>query len=76
MKVKKRMKNKTTDFEIQYSRFPDDGEDIAKIQEWENGEGYDVFIGGGHIELTSCELMAIVALAGMAQCDLTKGGLQ
>ena len=73
MKIKKQTAKRTVDFEIQYSKFPDDGEDIARLQEWENGEGYDLFIDGGHIELTSCELMAVVALAGMAQCDLTKG---
>jgi hypothetical protein len=73
MKVKKPMSNKTTAIQIKYSKHPDDGEGIAKLMEWENGEGYDLFLGEGHVELTHCEIMAIVALAGMVQCNLGKG---
>jgi hypothetical protein len=53
-----------------YSLWPSDGEAKSILKEWENGEGYDLYLGDTHIELTHCELMAIVALAGIFQARL------
>lgn len=56
--------------EIEYSLWPQDGEAIAKMYEWENGEGFDLILKDAKLELTHCELNAIVALSGMFNCRL------
>lgn len=50
---------------VDYSLFPAEGDGVATIQEWENGEGCDVTLEGVKIELTNCELNTIVLLQAM-----------
>ena len=63
MKVEQKKSEGYKSSEIKYSKWPDNGTAIAKIQEWENGEGFDIWLDGVHLEVTNCELDAICALA-------------
>jgi hypothetical protein len=49
-------------YQFSYSNFPQDGEKQARIEEWENGEGCDVYLGGDKIELTHQEITVLEIL--------------
>lgn len=49
-------------YQFTYSDFPLDGEKQARIEEWENGEGFDVFLGGDKIELSNQEITVLEIL--------------
>jgi len=55
---------------VEYSLWPSEGTGKATLKEWENGEGYDLFLGDAHIELSHCEMYAIIALFGLRNCQL------
>jgi hypothetical protein len=63
--------NKSSDtIEVEYSLWPLSNSAIATLVEWENGEGFDIYLQNVKFELTHCEASAIVALVGMANCKL------
>lgn len=55
-------------FSCTYSDHPSDGQKIAKISEWENGEGYDIWLGDDKIELSHNEITVMQLL--VAQMEL------
>lgn len=51
-----------TGYQFQYDNFPQNGTKNARIEPWENGEGYDVYLGSDKIELTLQEMVVLEIL--------------
>lgn len=49
-------------YSFMYKDIPGDGEKNARIEEWENGEGADVWLGADMIELTFQEMNVLEKL--------------
>jgi hypothetical protein len=47
---------------ITYDNWPGEGQSQGIITEWENGEGYDIVLGGTILEITHNEAMALMCL--------------
>jgi len=61
MKINKTV-NKETIFSLEYEDFPADGIKTASITEWDNGEGFDVFLGDTHLEISNQEISVLEIL--------------
>lgn len=59
MKINKKQEE---GFSLEYSNFPQDGTSNASIKEWSNGEGYDVFLGSTHLEISNQEATVLEIL--------------
>lgn len=59
MKTTRKPEGLEPNYSFEYSNWPSEGTKTAKIIEWENGEGYDVYLGEDKIELTNQELAVI-----------------
>lgn len=72
MKTTRQIKRKeyTTTYQFTYDCFPQEGEKQAMIEEWGNGEGFDVYFGGDKIELSNQEITVLEIL--FAQTRLIK----
>ncbi len=59
-------------FEMEYIDWPADGDRKKKatISEWENGEGFDVYLGDEKVELTYQETQVLAVL--FAQVNILK----
>lgn len=63
------LENKNT-YQFTYNDYPSDGEKNARIDEWENGEGCNVYLGNDKIELYYQEITVLEVL--FAQLRLIK----
>ena len=63
MKITKTEEKDEEIVSIEYPLWPKDGSEIATIEEWENGEGFDVTLNGVKIELTNFEINVITELS-------------
>ena len=49
-------------FEMEYKDWPGEEDKTARIAAWENGEGYDVWLGDDKVELTHQETQVLTVL--------------
>ncbi len=70
--TRKPEKESSRHFEMEYMDWPADADRVKKatISEWENGEGFDVYLGGDKIELTNQETQVLTVL--FAQVNILK----
>lgn len=71
MKTNRKLDNEVNSaYQFTYNDHPSDGEKNARIDEWENGEGCDVYLGEDKIELSYQEITVLEIL--FAQVRLIK----
>lgn len=57
-------------YQMTYNDLPADGFKTARIEDWDNGEGFDVYLGNDKIELSNQEITVLEIL--FAQTRLIK----
>jgi hypothetical protein len=61
------IKENEANISFEYQDFPMEGTKTAKIEEFENGEGFDVWLGNTHIELSNQEITVLELLFAQAR---------
>jgi hypothetical protein len=62
MKTTRVSEDNIKNISFEYLDWPADEKKIARIEEWENGEGFNIYLGEDKIELSYQELNVIIRL--------------